>query len=275
MIAAHPSRRLVLGGAVGAAAFVARPNSGVAGSGAGSNAWPDPQFCIQDASPVVPAMNDVLTGPIPPAPVDGYTTGAREVTARRRDRRPRGRGSGPLLQRRRSCAEKHCGAGEPEPAGSIFVLGEFTHCESDSALPDGAFSTPRAQFVRFLASVSPWVGKTVTIPASGGFLLDLRQQSDGAINEGVSMLHGLVEGQSRSIGGLLVFASSAGAPALDNPILHREITGPDGDPAYYAFASGVFNVTDGEPRMWVHGRPGLEWKHVSFDLHGATLFAGP
>jgi hypothetical protein len=53
------------------------------------------------------------------------------------------------------------------------------------------------------------------------------------------------------------------------------VVGPDGDSRAYAFAGGVFNLTDGPPSMYVYGSPGVQWRHLSFDLHAATLFVGP
>ena len=47
-----------------------------------TNEWPDPNFYIQDASGTTAAMNDALTGAIPPVAVGGYSTGSRDVTVR-------------------------------------------------------------------------------------------------------------------------------------------------------------------------------------------------
>ena len=174
------------------------------------------------------------------------------------------------------------------PAGSTFVLGEFTEGASDAALPDGSFSTPSAQFIRSLSSLSPWAGARLTTPASGGFLLDMQQTSNGVINGGVSILTGLLEGQSQTVGAILSTCTSSLAPANFNPPLHQGAIGPWSSPAYYAFSGGNFNMASTiledpdyptgvhfYPTMHVFGTPSVEWRYLSWDIHGAILFAGP
>jgi hypothetical protein len=170
------------------------------------------------------------------------------------------------------------------PTGSTFILGEFTECPSTIVLGDGLFSTPRSQFIRFLASVSPWAGISIPMPASGNFTLDMQQTSNGVINGGVSILTGLLEGQAPTVGDSMSTSTSASAPALYNPILHQPATGAAGNPMYYAFCGGNFNVGDSTiagvsaytyPTMYVYGTASITWQYVSWDLHGAILFVGP
>jgi hypothetical protein len=167
------------------------------------------------------------------------------------------------------------------PAGAIFVLGEFTRC-AGGPLPDGSFSTPRAQIVVALASVSPWIGASFTLPAvpdppvvpvAANFICDVEQMSGGVIGDGVSYWMGLLEGQgalSKS------FAThNGGAPAVFNPMMHQLIdpAGKPGHPNYYAYASGNFNCRGG--KIVVYGAAGDTWNFVSWDIHGFVLFAGP
>jgi hypothetical protein len=161
------------------------------------------------------------------------------------------------------------------PAGSIFVLGEFTEAAGPGPLPDGAFSTPRAQFIRFLASISPWAGASLTTPDAEGFILDMQQTSDGMINSGVSILTGLLEGQSSVDRAVLTSRNNHHPPIIYNPIMQQVGVGRPGDPRFYGRVAGNFNLTAGIPQMYVYGDPSVEWKYLSFDFHGAILFAGP
>ena len=160
------------------------------------------------------------------------------------------------------------------PVGSVFVIGEFTECASLGSLPDNSFSTPRGQIVRSLASISPWVGQTVTVPAGGSFVVDFKQISAGVLNEGVSYLMGLLEGQSTISGDVLSPQSQSSPPITYNPILHQINTGTDGSPNFYGFCGGNFNIDD-NARMAFTGTASHTWRHLSWDIHGANLFVGP
>lgn len=160
------------------------------------------------------------------------------------------------------------------PVGSTFVIGEFTECAGIGALPDGSFSTPSRQVVRSLASISPWVGQVITVPSSGSFTIDFKQVSGGTINEGVSYLMGLLEGQSTVAGDILNPYNRASPPILYNPILRQANTGGAGNPSFYAFCGGNFNI-DNNARMVMAGTAGHTWQYLSWDIHAAMLFTGP
>jgi hypothetical protein len=166
------------------------------------------------------------------------------------------------------------------PAGSTFVVGEFTAAPSAGELFDGSFSTILLQ-----ASLSPWVAARLTTPASQGpggtfeFVVDMKQASRGEINEGVSYLTGLLEGQSNAAGNLLPSRHRLMAPTLYNPVLRAPVSVANpfgsGNPANYAFASGNF-LLDGEAKMvFYSGTASNQWGFLSWDIHGAVLFADP
>jgi hypothetical protein len=103
----------------------------------------------------------------------------------------------------------------------------------------------------------------------------MQQTSNGTINSGVSILTGLLEGQSKVDRATLTSRTKVGASTIFNPIIQQVGTGPAGNPHFYARAAGNFNLTSEAPEMFVYGDPAVEWKYLSFDLHGAILFAGP
>lgn len=64
------------------AAFLAIDNSASAQAiqpPAPTNEWPDPNYCIQDTSKIIPAIHDALPGATPAINVAGYMTGLRTV----------------------------------------------------------------------------------------------------------------------------------------------------------------------------------------------------
>ncbi|MBN8813180.1 MULTISPECIES: hypothetical protein [Sphingomonas] len=171
------------------------------------------------------------------------------------------------------------------PAGSTFVIGEFTSAPSAGELYDGSFSTPRGQRILALASISPWVGANLTTPAAPGpggtyeFVTDMRQASYGVINEGVSFLTGLLEGQSDIAGHLLASRSRLTAPTVYNPIVRAPaaVTNTFGaaDPEKYGFASGNFLVDSAARMIFYSHTPSNKWGFLSWDIHGAVLYAEP
>lgn len=171
------------------------------------------------------------------------------------------------------------------PAGSTFVLGEFTSAPSAGEFYDGSFSTPRAQHVLGLASISPWVGANFTTPATQGaggtyeFVTDMRQVSYGVINEGVSFLTGLLEGQSDAAGHILVSRNRLAAPTLYNPIVRAPAAATNvfgaGEPEKYGFASGNFLVDSAARMVFYSHTPSNKWGFMSWDIHGAVLYAEP
>lgn len=171
-----------------------------------------------------------------------------------------------------------CGVELNGPIGSTFILGEFTHCRSAVPLPDGSFSTPRAQMLRAKASLSPWNGGVMTTPANFSSVwidVDLVQASGGLINPGCHIMHGLVEGlagggAAASMGDLISFANNNVNPVCYNPILRQTITGG----IFYGFAGGNFNLND-NAHMWMYGTNSVSWQYLDFDIHANTLYLGP
>jgi len=173
----------------------------------------------------------------------------------------------------------HIGVQLNGPAGSTFILGEFTYRTSTAPLSDGAFSTPMGQNVRVLASISPWVGAAFTMPGNRspqGFCIDMKQASGGTINEGVAWFSAQLEGQATTTFVNMAFCDSARAPTIFSPILTSIIPSPGhaGDPNYYAHVSGNFYL-DGKARCWCYGSPSVVWAYLSFDISAFTLFAFP
>lgn len=167
------------------------------------------------------------------------------------------------------------------PAGSTFVIGEFTSAPSAGEFFDGAFSTPRGQSVMSLASISPWVGASITTPSSAGFdfVVDMKQASYGVINEGVSYLTALLEGQSNAAGNILASRSRLAAPTRYSPVLRAPVAVANpfatGNPANYAFAAGNFLLDDDARMVFYSGTASNQWGFVSWDIHGAMLFVQP
>ena len=171
------------------------------------------------------------------------------------------------------------------PIGSTFVIGEFTSAPSAGELYDGSFSTPRGQSVLSVASISPWIGANLTTPAAKGagntyeFVVDMRQASFGIINEGVSYLSALLEGQSQTAGNLLAARSRVAPPTTYSPVLRAPVavSSPfsSGNPANYGFASGHYLLDDDARMVMYSDTPSNQWGFVSWDIHGATLFTAP
>ncbi len=156
------------------------------------------------------------------------------------------------------------------PPGSTFVIGEFTELSSPEPLADGSFSTPRGQTITVLASSNPLVGRTIAVPQSGAFEMDIEQVSNGVVRVGTSAMNGLLEGQSRTLDSLLFYRTQG---SLYNPILAQRAVGPDGDGRYYALCGGQFLLRGS--RMFWQGTAAVRWLHVSFDIASYTLYSGP
>lgn len=166
----------------------------------------------------------------------------------------------------------------PTSSNAIFLLAEFTSGHSNIPLPDGSFTTPRDQYIRFLASVSPWVGASL-YPVGDGFPLDWGQITNGAINSGTSIMIGLIEGLSTVQNAGLTSRDRDNSPTIFNPIMKNYWVPPPvnaniADPTWYSFAQGYFHLDyGGTDSTWFYGNG--PWYDVSFDLSGAILFAGP
>jgi hypothetical protein len=152
------------------------------------------------------------------------------------------------------------------PVGSTFVIGELESAPYPSTLPDGSFSTPRAQTILALASISPYVGLTLTFPSNGGFDVNMGQASNLTIAGGVSYMIGNLEGECASAP-TFMSVSSPTAPTLFGPIVHQVI------PGSYSFASGQWPLRGNQLHMY--GTPGTTWEHVSWDIQGFLLLGGP
>lgn len=176
-----------------------------------------------------------------------------------------------------------CGVILQGPIGTFFVLGEFTRCHSSATLPDGSFSTPRAQQIMVLASMNPWDGAAFTlppgtdlpvVPGAGTFICNIEQMSSGTICDGVSYWTGQLEGQSQTLPANLG-SNSGAAPTIFGPIMQQAVSasGEAGVPKYYAHASGNWPIRNGS--LAFYGEPSVAWAFASFDLYAFTLFAGP
>lgn len=166
----------------------------------------------------------------------------------------------------------------PTAVNAMFILGEFTTGKSNIPLPDGSFSTPRAQYIRFLASVSPWVGASA-YPVGNGFPVDWGQLTGGGIRTGTSVMVGLIEGMTTQPYGVFLSRDRLNSPTIFNPVMKSMFNPPPmnnniADPNWYAFASGYFHLDKyGADTTWFYGNG--PWYDLSFDLSGAILFAGP
>ena len=160
------------------------------------------------------------------------------------------------------------------PAGSTFVLGEFESVPYPEPLPDHAFATPVRQVIMARASISPYVGVGFTLPASGGFDVDMGQASNLTISGGVTAMIGNLEGESSTFPAALSVASPS-SPTLFGPVVHQVLNGDGhaGDPLYYAFASGDWPLRDNH--LLMYGAAHTTWRYVSWDLQGFLLLADP
>jgi hypothetical protein len=160
------------------------------------------------------------------------------------------------------------------PVGSTFAIGELEAAPYPIPLPDGSFSTPRAQTVLSLASISSYVGMTFTLPSKGGFDVNLGQASNLQITGGVTYMIGNLEGECITFPAALSVASPQ-SPTLYGPVVHQmaDTRGAMGNPLYYGFASGEWPVRGNH--LLMYGTPNTTWKYVSWDIQGFTLLAGP
>jgi hypothetical protein len=160
------------------------------------------------------------------------------------------------------------------PAGSTFAIGEFESAPYPTALPDGSFSTPRAQTLVSLASVSPYAGVTFTFPSDGGFDVNMGQASNLQITGGVTYMIGDLEGQCTTVPAALSVRSPA-SPTLYGPIVHQVVStsGRLGNSLYYGFASGDWPLRNNH--LFMYGAANTTWKYVSWDVQGFMLLAGP
>lgn len=160
------------------------------------------------------------------------------------------------------------------PPGSTFAIGEFESALYPTALPDGSFSTPRAQTVAAVASVSPYLALEFTLPPGGGFDVNMGQASNLTITGGVTYMIGNLEGECVTVPAALSVSSPA-PPTVFGPVVHQMInaSGHPGDPLYYGFASGQWPMRNNH--MLVYGTPNTTWKYVSWDLQAFMLEAGP
>ncbi len=171
------------------------------------------------------------------------------------------------------------------PAGSTFVLGEFTEGVGNTNLADGAFYTPRAQTLLPVASISPWNSANVTTPATAtadgtySFAVDLKQASWGVINQGISYCTGLFEGQSSTVGNLFAWRRATSAPttfslvarapkAATNVFVTAEFDA-------YGFCSGNLYLKDDATCVAYSVTASNAWGFCSFDLGAFVLFADP
>jgi hypothetical protein len=160
------------------------------------------------------------------------------------------------------------------PAGSTFVIGETESVPYPTMLPDHAFAVPRAQTAMTLASISPYVGVSFTLPAGGNFDVNMGQASNLVISGGVTTMIGNLEGQSTTFPAVLSVASPE-SPTVYGPPLHQLIdpSGHGGDPLYYAFGSGSWPLRN--DHLLMYGTRGSTWNFVSWDIQGFVLLAGP
>jgi hypothetical protein len=160
------------------------------------------------------------------------------------------------------------------PAGSTLAIGEFESAPYPTALPDGSFSTPRAQTLMSLASISPYAGVTFTLPSNGGFDVNMGQASNLQITGGVTYMIGDLEGECMTVPAALSVRSPA-SPTLYGPIIHQVVStsGRLGNPLYYGFASGDWPMRNNH--LFMYGRANTTWKYVSWDIQGFMLLAGP
>ena len=160
------------------------------------------------------------------------------------------------------------------PVDSTFAIGEFESAPYPTALPDGSFSTPRAQTILSLASISPYVGVAFALPSRGGFDVNLGQASNLQITGGVTYMIGNLEGECTTFPAALSVASPE-SPTVYGPIVHQlaDTRGQMGNPLYYGFASGEWPVRNNH--LLMYGTANTTWKFVSWDIQGFTLLAGP
>jgi hypothetical protein len=160
------------------------------------------------------------------------------------------------------------------PVGSTFAIGEFESAPYPTTLPDGSFSSPRAQLVVSLASLSPYVGAAFTLPSGGGFDVNMGQASNLQITGGVTYMIGNLEGECLTSPAALSVASPA-SPTVYGPIVHQILNTNErlGNPLYYGFASGDWPLRANH--LFIYGTPNTTWRYVSWDIQGFMLLAGP
>jgi hypothetical protein len=156
------------------------------------------------------------------------------------------------------------------PVGSTFVLGEFESALSASPLPDGSFSVPGHQTITVLASISPYVGQTFTIPAHG-FDVNMAQASNMVIQSGpdgiggVTDMIGNLEGQCSVFP--CTFSTNTASPSIYGPMVFSPSN------SYYGFASGSWPLR--RDHQTFYGTTGATLSHVSWDIHAFFLNGGP
>jgi hypothetical protein len=160
------------------------------------------------------------------------------------------------------------------PVGSTFAIGEFESAPYPTTLPDGSFSSPRAQLVVSLASISPYVGLAFSLPSGGSFDVNMGQASNLQITGGVTYMIGNLEGECTTSPAALSVASPE-SPTVYGPIIHQigDTNGRLGNPLYYGFASGEWPMR--KNHLLMYGTSNTTWKYVSWDIQGFMLLAGP
>lgn len=164
------------------------------------------------------------------------------------------------------------------PAGSTFILGEFTEGVSSAVYPDGSYSTPRNQYIRFKAGISPWVIASITFANGNNNFVDVQQFSQGQFVEGVEALEGQFQGQCTTFPDFI--GTSSASPGRTTTIAYcpvlRQFTnasGHAGDGRYYAQdAQGLFHLSPGQPYFSYYGSgSGPVWQYLSWNFASAIL----
>jgi len=172
------------------------------------------------------------------------------------------------------------------PVGSTFVLAEFFSSKGN-VVYDGVFTTPLAQNVTAISSISPWVGydiiSPVTFDASGVYLsaqMDFYQASGGVIGPGVSSIYTLVEGQGATSNTAIGFRNNEIAPSIFSN-LAIQITGvsPSACVGPYNVSAGMLPLTNarafyniGSLAPPFSSQIGLRFSCMSFDISRFEVF---